>query len=187
MDMQTFSIQGLALITPPRFEDHRGFFEPVYNASAFRANGLPSEFCRLNRSFSKQRGTLRGMHHQLPPYQEAKLVRVLRGAVWDVCLDIRRTEPTYGEHVGFELSAENRLMALLPAGCAHGFLTLTDDVEVEYLCSSGYHPSHERSLRWDEPRFGIRWPQHPVCLSDKDRDAPPYVESLHWNNDAAGI
>jgi dTDP-4-dehydrorhamnose 3,5-epimerase len=179
MEVDSFPIRGMARIIPPLFKDGRGYFEPLYSEKSFSELGLHSRFNRLSRSYSALRGTLRGMHYQRPPFQEAKLVRVLRGAIWDVCLDLRRSEPTYGGHQGIEITRENRVMVLLPEGCAHGFVTLTDDVEIEYLCSADYSPCHERSIRWNEPRFAIEWPLEPVCLSEKDSNAPLFDEALH--------
>lgn len=169
-----FALAGPVLIAARRFGDHRGFFQETWAAKDFAAIGLPDVFVQDNHSLSAAAGTLRGLHYQLPPHPQAKLVRVLRGAILDVAVDIRRSSPGFLKHVAVELSAENGLQLYVPAGFAHGFCTLTPDTEVAYKVTDVYAPACDRSLAWDDPGIGIRWPvaAEAVQLSDKDRRAP---------------
>jgi dTDP-4-dehydrorhamnose 3,5-epimerase len=150
--------------------DARGFFARVFCEREFAEIGLETRFVQVNNSLSAQRGTLRGMHYQLAPAAEVKLVRCIKGAMWDAILDLRPDSPTFGRWYGAELSADNRRMMYAPRGFAHGFVTLADDTEAFYLVSAFYAPQRERGVRWNDPRFGIEWPIAPVVLSDKDRD-----------------
>ena len=161
------SLDGVWVIDLEKRGDERGFFARVFDDEEFGARGLVTQWVNVNNSLSAQRGTLRGMHHQLPPAAEVKLVRCIRGALFDVALDLRT-----GRWFGVELSAENRRMLYVPEHCAHGFLTLEDDTEALYLTSAHYSPEHERGARWDDPAFGIEWPFAPAVLSDKDRAWP---------------
>jgi len=161
------SLDGVWVIDLEKRGDERGFFARVFDDEEFGARGLVTQWVNVNNSLSAQRGTLRGMHHQLPPAAEVKLVRCIRGALFDVALDLRT-----GRWFGVELSAENRRMLYVPEHCAHGFLTLADDTEALYLTSAHYSPEHERGARWDDPAYGIEWPFPPVALSDKDRSWP---------------
>jgi dTDP-4-dehydrorhamnose 3,5-epimerase len=163
-------IPAIRIVTPKRHGDARGFFSEVYNASAFEAAGLDYAFVQDNHSFSATVGTLRGLHFQLPPFAQTKLIRVSRGRILDVAVDIRRSSPTFGRHVAVELSAENWRQLLVPAGFAHGFVTLEPDSEVLYKTSALYSPAHDRGLAWDDPDIGIAWPLPPggAKLSDKD-------------------
>ncbi len=179
MKVNHLHISGVAEIVPSRFGDERGYFSPVYNPSHFKNHGLHTDFCRLNQSFSALKGTLRGIHYQRPPNQEAKLLRVLQGKVWDLALDIRPNSPTFGQHVGVYLDAEQGNMLHLPAGTAHAFITLTENVLVEYLCSNEYTPSNECSIRWNDPFFSINWPIEPINLSEKDAQAPDFNPKHH--------
>jgi dTDP-4-dehydrorhamnose 3,5-epimerase len=147
--------------------DERGFFARVFDDGEFGERGLVSHWVNVNDSLSAQRGTLRGMHYQVAPAAEVKLVRCIRGALFDVALDL-----SSGRWFGVELSAENRKMLYVPEGCAHGFLTLADDTEAFYFTSAHYSPDHERGVRWDDPAYGIEWPFEPTVLSDKDRAWP---------------
>jgi dTDP-4-dehydrorhamnose 3,5-epimerase len=147
--------------------DERGFFARVFDDGEFAQRGLVSHWVNVNDSLSAQRGTLRGMHYQVAPAAEVKLVRCIRGSLYDVALDLES-----GRWFGVELSAENRRMLYVPEGCAHGFLTLEDDTEAFYFTSAHYSPEHERGARWDDPAFGIDWPFEPTVLSDKDRAWP---------------
>jgi dTDP-4-dehydrorhamnose 3,5-epimerase len=167
-------VHGARLVELERRGDERGFFARLFCEREFGAAGLPTRFPQINNSLSAQRGTLRGMHYQLAPAAEDKVVRCIRGAFYDVVADLRPDSPTYRRWFGAELTAENRLMMLVPRGCAHGFVTLTDDAEALYLASAAYAPEEERGLRWDDPAIGVRWPIEPVEVSAKDRGWPPF-------------
>jgi len=160
-------LDGVWVIELEKRGDERGFFARVFDDDEFEERGLVTQWLNVNDSLSAQRGTLRGMHYQLPPAAEVKLVRCIRGAFFDVALDLRT-----GRWFGAELSAENRKMLYVPEHCAHGFLTLEDDTEALYLTSAHYSPEHERGARWDDPAYGIEWPFAPAVLSDKDRAWP---------------
>jgi dTDP-4-dehydrorhamnose 3,5-epimerase len=173
-----FALPGPVLITPRRFGDHRGFFVETYSAADFAALGIPDVFVQDNHSLSAQPGTVRGMHFQIAPRAQAKLVRVLRGAILDIAVDIRRSSPTYGQHVAVELSAENVQQFYVPVGFAHGFCTLQPDTEVAYKVTDTYAPDCDRGIAWDDPALALPWPfeAHDVHLSDKDRRAPRLAE-----------
>ena len=160
-------LDGVWVLELEQRGDERGFFARLFDDGEFGAHGLVTQWVNVNDSLSAQRGTLRGLHYQLPPAAEVKLVRCIRGAFFDVALDLRT-----GRWFGVELSAENRKMLYVPEHCAHGFLTLEDDTEALYLTSAHYSPEHERGARWDDPAFGIEWPFAPAVLSDKDRAWP---------------
>jgi dTDP-4-dehydrorhamnose 3,5-epimerase len=172
-------LAGAYLIDLERRGDDRGFFARMFCSDEFRAHGLVTQFVQVNDSLSAQRGTLRGMHYQLAPRAETKVLRCVRGALWDVILDLRPDSPTFGRSFGAELTAENRRMMYVPKGFAHGFLTLADDTESVYLVDEFYAPDRERGVRWDDPRFGIEWPGRPVVLSDKDRAHRDFDPAWH--------
>jgi dTDP-4-dehydrorhamnose 3,5-epimerase len=159
--------------------DDRGFFARAFCEQEFQAAGLPSHFVQVNNSLSAQRGTLRGMHYQLAPKAETKLVRCIRGALYDVILDLRRESPTFGRSFGVELNAPNRKMVCVPKGFAHGFITLADDTEAFYFVDEFYAPQQERGVRWNDPKFGIKWPMEPVVMSDKDRQWRDFDPAWH--------
>lgn len=168
------AIPEIVEIVPPRHGDHRGFFSEVYKAADFAAQGIAIDWIQDNQSMSAAPGTVRGLHFQAPPVAQDKLVRVLRGAIYDVAVDIRRGSPTYGQWVGAELSAQAWNQLLVPAGFAHCFMTLVPDTEVLYKVSAPYSPAHEGAIRWNDPAIGIDWPDlagNPV-LSAKDEAAP---------------
>ena len=167
-------VQGAYLIDLDKKGDERGFFARVFCQDEFRERDLSSEFVQVNNSRSADKGTLRGMHYQLPPKAETKLVRCIHGKLYDVVLDLREGSPTFGQHFGAELSGENRRMMYVPKGCAHGFITLTDDVEAFYFVDAFYGPDLERGVRWDDPAFNIQWPVTPTVISDKDRSHPDF-------------
>ncbi len=169
-----FGIQGPVLIQPKRFGDHRGFFLETYSARDFAALGVPDVFVQDNHSLSAAMGTVRGMHFQIAPGAQAKLVRVLRGRILDIAVDLRRSSPTYGQHVAAELSAENAVQLYVPVGFAHGFCTQEPDTEVAYKVTNLYAPECDRGLAWDDPALGLPWPIAPAAaqLSDKDRRQP---------------
>jgi dTDP-4-dehydrorhamnose 3,5-epimerase len=172
-------LAGAYLIDLEKRGDDRGFFARAFCEQEFAAQKLVSRFVQVNNSLSAFKGTLRGMHYQLAPKAETKLVRCIRGALWDVILDLRAESPTFGQHFGAELSAENRRMMYVPKGFAHGFITLQDDTEAFYFVDEFYSPEQERGLRWNDPRFGIKWPAEPVVLSDKDRGHKDFDPAWH--------
>ena len=172
--MPTDTMQVPALIAPPRFEDARGWFSETYSEPRYADLGIRCRFVQDNHSLSREAGTLRGLHFQIPPHPQHKLVRVVRGAVFDVAVDLRRGSPTYGRHVAAELSAENHLQFFVPVGFAHGFLTLRPDTEVVYKVSDVYAPDCDAGIRWDDPALGIPWPLGGAAphLSPKDAALP---------------
>lgn len=167
-------IPDVLIVRPKRFGDARGFFSETFKSSAMREAGVDVDWLQDNHSYSSVRGVVRGLHFQKAPHAQAKLLRVTRGAILDVAVDIRRGSPTYGQHVAVELSAENWTQLYVPVGFAHGFCTLTDEVEVLYKVSADYAPSCEGGLLWSDPDLGIAWPIAPeeATLSDRDRTWP---------------
>jgi len=178
MEVVSLAIPDVKLITPRRFADPRGFFAETFSRRRFAEAGLTAEYVQDNQSLSRPAGTVRGLHFQRPPHAQAKLVRVLRGAILDVAVDIRPGSPTYGRHVTAELSAERGTMIFVPEGFAHGFCTLSADTEVFYKVSRDYAPQHEGGILWNDPALGIGWPVGPAdaVLSDRDRKWPTLSE-----------
>ncbi|ALK08436.1 dTDP-4-dehydrorhamnose 3,5-epimerase [Blastochloris viridis] len=172
-------LNGAYTIELEKRGDDRGFFARFFCEKEFAQAGLETRFVQINTSLSGKKGTLRGMHYQLPPAAEVKVVRCLRGALYDVIVDLRAGSPSFGKWFGAELSAENRTMMYVPRGFAHGFVTLTDDVEALYLVSAFYAPEAERGARWNDPAIGIEWPVEPAELSDKDRNWPDLDPQFH--------
>lgn len=174
IEIRQTGLDGVIEIVPRRFADSRGFFSEVYNADVFREAGIDLVFVQDNHSMSTQRGVLRGLHYQLPPRAQDKLVRVARGAILDVAVDIRRSSPTFGKWIAIELSAEKWNQLLVPKGFAHGFVTLAEDTEVLYKVTDVYSAAHDRAIRYDDPNVGVRWPPEigALILSEKDRNAP---------------
>ncbi|MCA3695832.1 dTDP-4-dehydrorhamnose 3,5-epimerase [Aquidulcibacter sp.] len=170
MKIEPTSLNGPAVIMPTRFGDHRGFFSQTFVAQTLYDAGIADQWMQDNHSFSAERGVVRGLHWQSPPFAQAKLVRVTRGTIYDVIVDIRRGSPTYGQHIGVELSAENWQQLYVPIGFAHGFCTLTDETEVVYKVSAGYAPAHEGGLFWADPDLQIEWPvtKEQAILSERD-------------------
>ena len=162
------AIRGAFILEPERLEDERGFFARTWSMDEFEKHGLNPRLVQCSISFSKKRGTLRGMHFQLPPYREAKLVRCTMGAIFDVILDLRRDSPSFLGWVGHELTAENRKMAYIPEDVAHGFQTTMDDTEVFYQMSEFHHLESASGTRWNDPAFGIDWPVKDVTVSSRD-------------------
>lgn len=160
-------IPGPVIVEPRVFGDDRGFFLESYKKSDFVKNGIDVEFLQDNHSLSS-RGVLRGLHYQKPPFAQAKLVRVISGAVWDVAVDIRKKSPTYKKWIAVELSGENKKMFFIPEGFAHGFVAITDDVQLMYKCSNEYSPQHDAGIIWNDPEIAIQWPVDNPVLSDKD-------------------
>jgi dTDP-4-dehydrorhamnose 3,5-epimerase len=170
------SVGGAYLIDPEPKGDDRGFFARLWCRDEFEARGLSATFVQCNDSFSAHRGTLRGLHYQIAPFQEAKLVGCIRGAVFDVVVDLRPQSPTFARWFGVTLTASNRTMLYVPEGCAHGYLTLEDGSEVVYPVSQAYRPEAERGIRWNDPTFNIDWPYPgPLTVSPKDRQWPDYT------------
>jgi dTDP-4-dehydrorhamnose 3,5-epimerase len=165
------SIADVKIITPPRWTDDRGFFSEAYNCRALAEHGISLNFVQDNCSFSQRKGTIRGLHFQLPPFAQHKLVRVSRGSIFDVAVDLRLGSPTYGKHVAVTLSAREGNQVLVPAGFAHGFCTLEDETEVMYKVSEYYEPAHDSGIFWADPDLGIEWPVLPqaAILSEKDK------------------
>jgi len=162
-------LKGTFLIEPERMEDERGFFARVFCEREFGARGLETRFVQCSTSFNRRKGTLRGMHYQEPPHEESKIVRCTRGAIYDAILDLRRDSPTYGRWISAVLSVENGHLMYVPKGCAHGFQTLVDDSEVFYQMDAFFVPRATRTVRWDDPAFGIAWPLPPTLVSPRDR------------------
>jgi dTDP-4-dehydrorhamnose 3,5-epimerase len=173
------SLSGGYLIDLDKREDERGFFARFFCEREFGEAGLETRFVQINNSLSRDRGTLRGMHYQLDPSSEVKVVRALRGALWDAILDLRPQSPTFGRSFGAELTAENRRMMYVPRGFAHGFLTLEPDTEALYLVSAYYDPGRERGVRWNDPLFAISWPEEPLVISDKDAHQRDFDPAWH--------
>jgi len=174
LEVRALEIEGLLEICPTRFDDERGFFSETWGEAAFRAAGIDLRFVQDNHSLSRQAGVLRGLHFQSPPFAQDKLVRVSRGAVFDVAVDIRPGSPTYRQWAGVRLSAAEWNQLLVPKGFAHGFLALEPDSEVQYKVTAPYSREHDRAIRFDDPAIGIEWPLagEALILSDKDRAAP---------------
>lgn len=180
MEFTKTNLEGVLVIEPKVFGDHRGWFMETYREEAFLRVGLKLEFVQDNHSFSAAKGTLRGLHYQLHPKAQTKLVRCTKGAIYDVAVDIRRGSPTYGAWFGIELSAENKKQLLIPKGFAHGFMTITEDVEVQYKVDELYAPECDGGILWSDPDIGIAWPLsiQPV-LSSKDEKAPCLADVEH--------
>lgn len=171
------ALPDVKVITPRWFSDNRGAFCETYNQTTWSAQGLTETFVQDNHSISRDVGTIRGLHFQSPPHAQAKLVRVIVGAIWDVAVDIRKGSPTYGQWVGVDLSAENGRQILVPTGFLHGFITRTPNTEVVYKCSGVYAPDCEGAVRFDDPDLAIDWgvPDSDAILSDKDAIAPSFA------------
>lgn len=179
MQFRELALPGVFLVTLDVRHDGRGFFSRLFCVSEFSSNGLDMEISQINNSLSRTAGTLRGLHYQVAPHGEAKLIRCIRGSIYDVVVDLRQSSPTFGKCAGEILRASTREMMFVPKGCAHGFLTLEPDTELIYGASSPYVNEAERILRWNDPTFSIDWPASPVVISDKDKSAPNYSPELH--------
>ncbi|MGX5710953.1 dTDP-4-dehydrorhamnose 3,5-epimerase [Brucella lupini] len=179
MDVRSLGIDGVFEISPRKFGDDRGFFSETYNAKSLAEAGIDLTFVQDNHSYSAAKGVVRGLHYQLPPFAQDKLVRVTRGAILDVAVDIRKSSPTFGKWVALEVSAEKWNQILVPKGFAHGFMTLVENTEVIYKVTDYYSPEHDRSIRFDDPAIGIEWPlpSSGVQLSDKDQKAPLFADA----------
>lgn len=174
LEVQHLGLERVMVITPKRFSDERGFFSETYNRDRFHEAGITEEFIQDNHSLSVPAGTLRGLHFQAEPFAQAKLVRVVQGAIFDVAVDIRKASPDYGKWVSATITATAGNQIFVPAGFAHGFLTLEENTEVVYKVDNPYSQEHDRSIRYDDPKLAIDWPEtdNDFILSDKDRRAP---------------
>ena len=169
-------LEGAFIIEPERIEDTRGFFARAWCKNEFDTHGLNSRLVQCNIAFNKTQGTLRGMHYQATPHEEIKLVRCTKGVIYDAIVDLRPGSPTYLKWIGVELTEQNHKMLYVPEGFAHGYQTLTDNTEVFYHVSQFYSPESERGVRWDDPAFGIKWPEtNNVVISEKDKNWPDYL------------
>ncbi len=182
MKIEPQPIPDVLLITPPKFGDNRGFFSETWSAPKLAAYGFEQHFIQDNHSLSAQPGTIRGLHCQVAPSIQGKLVRVIRGAIWDVAVDIRIGSPTYGRYVAAELSAENWQQLWIPGGFLHGFCTLTENTEVIYKVTGDYDRAAERGVIWNDPALALPWPVEPgrEILSDKDKVLPKLADCEPW-------
>ena len=173
MEIRSTTLPEVKQLSPVRIGDSRGFFSEVWNRRTFASVGIDVSFVQDNHIRSPQRGTLRGLHYQLPPVAQGKLIRVTRGAIFDVAVDIRRASPNFGQHAAVVLSADNWHQLWIPVGFAHGYCTLEDDTEVQYKVTDFYSPVHERGIAWNDPSLAIAWPvDMEVMLSERDRMLP---------------
>jgi dTDP-4-dehydrorhamnose 3,5-epimerase len=171
-------LDGAFVVEQERRRDERGFFARTWAVEELAARGLDTRVAHMNTSLNTRAGTLRGLHLQAPPHAEAKLVRATRGAIWDVAVDLRRDSPSYLRWHAVGLDADNGLGYFIPAGCAHGFVTLADDSEVLYVMSTAYAPDSAGGVRWDDPAFGIEWPEPPAdgwLMAERDRNWPDFT------------
>jgi dTDP-4-dehydrorhamnose 3,5-epimerase len=182
MRIEPLDLQGVLLITPQKFGDSRGFFSETWSAPKLAAQGFHENFVQDNHSLSAQPGTVRGLHCQIAPSVQGKLVRVVRGAIWDVAVDIRHGSPTYGKYAAVELSAENWRQLWIPGGFLHGFCTIQPDTEVIYKVTADYDRAAERGVIWNDPDLALPWPVRPqdAVLSDKDQNLPRLADCEPW-------
>ncbi len=172
-------LKGAYVIELKKMGDDRGFFARFFCKNEFANHGLNNEIVQINNSLSADKGTLRGMHYQLVPKAEDKVVRCINGSLYDVIIDIREDSDTFKQWFGIELSAENRKMLFVPKGFAHGFLTLKENTEAFYLVTEFYGPEYERGIRWNDPEFNIQWPIEPCIISEKDQKHPDFDPDYH--------
>lgn len=172
MSVRRTTLNGVVEVLPKQVRDARGWFIEAFNVGAMADAGLPTEYAQDNESVSLDTGTLRGLHFQLEPFTQPKLVRVVHGSIYDVAVDLRRSSPTFGEYVGITLTADASNQMFVPAGFGHGFITLEPNCRVAYKVGGVYRPDHARAVKWDDPQINIDWPIEPTIVSDKDRDAP---------------
>lgn len=177
MKFQETELEGAYIIELEKMKDDRGFFARIFCQKELQDHSLAPNVAQANVSFNTHAGTLRGMHYQMSPYEETKLVRCTRGALYDVIVDLRPDSSTYKRWIGVELTATNYKMLYVPANFGHGFITLEDDTEATYFVSEFYTPGSERGLRWNDPQFDIKWPHSVDVISEKDADWPDFVES----------
>ncbi|MBR2215921.1 MAG: dTDP-4-dehydrorhamnose 3,5-epimerase [Selenomonadaceae bacterium] len=181
MKLVPTELKDVYIVEPQVFGDERGWFMESWSQKKLADLGLKVDFVQDNHSFSAAKGTLRGLHYQLNPMSQAKLIRCTRGKIWDVAVDLRQGSPEYAKWVGYELSAENKRGLFIPRGFAHGFITLTDDVEVQYKADNYYAPECDGNIRWDDPDIGVKWVATPQVLSAKDAKAPSLRERTELN------
>jgi dTDP-4-dehydrorhamnose 3,5-epimerase len=179
MDVLDGPLPGIKILSPRKHGDHRGFFSETYNRESLRKAGIHDDFVQDNHSLSAERGVVRGLHYQLPPMAQAKLIRVVHGAILDIVVDIRRASPTFGQSFAAELSVDNWKQIYVPPGFAHGFATLTPNAEVVYKVSNYYSPQHERGILWNDPALKIDWKidDRNAILSDRDRKHPMLADA----------
>jgi dTDP-4-dehydrorhamnose 3,5-epimerase len=179
MQLIETDIPAVKILAPKKYGDHRGFFSETYSRKALRDLGIDLEFVQDNQSLSAEKGTVRGLHYQLAPMAQDKLIRVTRGAILDIAVDIRRGSPTFGKHVSAVIGAENWRQILVPVGFAHGFVTLEPATEVLYKVTNYYSPNDERGIRWNDPKLGIDWgvSEAAAVLSEKDRKYPMLADA----------
>lgn len=175
MKFHDTAIAGAHVVELEPFIDDRGYFARAYSVEEFAAHGIDLSVVHANTTFTRQKGTIRGLHYQVPPATEAKLIRCIRGAIYQVAVDLRPDSPTYLAHVGVEINTTNRLALYIPGLCAAGAQAMTDDAESFYLVGAAHSPAHERGVRFDDPAFGIRWPVPVTALSSKDSAWAPFV------------
>ena len=182
MKVEKLEIPDILVLTPPRFRDPRGFFSETWNQARFADLGIPGPFIQDNHAVSTARGVIRGLHCQIGPNAQGKLVRVVKGAIWDVAVDVRRGSPTFGQHAGAELSADNWSQLWCPVGFLHGYCTLTEDTEVIYKVTGAYDKSAERGVIWNDPDLKVAWPigEAEAILSDKDKILPRFKDCDPW-------
>lgn len=182
MNVQRLAIPDVILLTPPRHPDPRGFFSETWNRRRFAEAGIDAAFVQDNHSLSRDKGVVRGLHLQIAPYAQGKLVRAVRGAIWDVAVDVRKGSPTYGRHAAAVLSAENWQQLWVPPGFLHGFCTLEPDTEVIYKVTADYDRASERGVIWNDPALDIPWPigADEAILSDKDGKLPRLADCPVW-------
>jgi dTDP-4-dehydrorhamnose 3,5-epimerase len=166
------------LISPEPFKDHRGFFNRVYCQNEFSRFGLNKPIVQINHSMTVQKGSIRGMHYQLPPFSETKIVKCIKGRIFDVIIDLRKDSPTFLQWFGAELSSNNMQMLIVPDGFAHGFQSLDDNVEIIYMVTQFYNKASEKGIRYNDPNIGIKWPLEVTDLSDKDKNHPDIKNSF---------
>ncbi len=172
-------LRGAFIIEPERLEDERGFFARSWCKREFETHGLNPSLVQCNISFNRKKGTLRGMHYQVAPHEEAKLVRCTAGGIYDVIIDLRPDSPTFTQWISIELTEENRKMVFIPEGFAHGSLTLQDNTEVFYQMFEFYSPDCAKGIRWNDPVFGIQWPISVTVISEKDNHYPEFIPTAH--------
>ena len=175
-------LKGVFIIQPEKLEDERGFFARTWCQLEFAEHGLNPRVVQCSISFNRKRGTLRGMHYQIAPYQETKIIRCTRGAIYDVIIDLRPDSPTFTQWIAVELTHENRQMIYIPGGFAHGFQTLADNTEIFYQISEFYAPEYAQGVRWNDPAFGIQWPEDHRILSDRDSNYPDFTGKRSIDN-----
>jgi dTDP-4-dehydrorhamnose 3,5-epimerase len=168
------AVEGAFLLQPERLEDERGFFARTYCVRELGEHGLDSQVVQRSVSYNRKRGTMRGMHYQAAPHEETKLVSCSRGEIYDVVIDLRPDSPSYRRWISTSLTADNGHLLYIPRGCAHGFVTLTDDAVVDYQISDFHHPESASGVRYDDPAFGVEWPMEPVVINARDRAWPAY-------------